>query len=294
MARLSLYSDLAFLSIWTGSYFVVAGLIWSRKKLLWSLRNQMAAAYIFIAVVPVLLLSSMAGLSAYLLYWQLGSYVLNSDVQARVQRVATVAGGLATTLANEAVLTGQSTSGALTIPDQTQGFVKSAKADIPGLEIGIGQGEDLLAETGSSEATGFRGIVLSGHTLALRAVQVRTIPGGKVFVSVSAPVTPELLDTLSTELGPIRFLVLQPTVNADEPGQIASLSGARLDVVQRIATDHRAEPRAASIFDKLINGVTTLDLVDLGDEHRPKGRAELHALFVTRPSFAQSAPICLP
>src|ERR1700722_5465014 len=66
-ARLPLYSDLGFLSIWTGSYFVVAGLIWSRKKLLWSLRNQMAAAYIFIAVVPGLVLLSIAALSGHLL-----------------------------------------------------------------------------------------------------------------------------------------------------------------------------------------------------------------------------------
>jgi hypothetical protein len=37
-----------------------------------SLRNRLVAAYVFIAVVPVLLLLAMAGLAAYLPYWQLG------------------------------------------------------------------------------------------------------------------------------------------------------------------------------------------------------------------------------
>lgn len=194
-SRLSLNSDLVFLSFWTASYFVVAGLIWARRRLLWSLRNQMSAAYLLIAVVPVILVLTMVGLTAYLLYWQLGSYVLYTEMQTRVTRVSTVAGGLATTMAIEAAATGKPTP-LLAIPNQSMGFLEAAKADIPGLQVEIGKGQDLLAETGSTEASGFRGIVLSGHTLAFRAVQVRAVRGGKVFVSVSAPITPQVLDTL--------------------------------------------------------------------------------------------------
>ena len=128
-----------FLSLWALSYIVISGLIWARKKLSWSLRNQMAAVYIFIAVVPVLLVVTMVGLGAYLLYWQLGSYVLYTEMQTRVQRVATVAGGLATTLAIEATATGRPVP-TLPIPTQTQGFLESAKADIPGLQVEIGTG----------------------------------------------------------------------------------------------------------------------------------------------------------
>ena len=189
-ARFSLNSDLVFLVTWVASYFLVAALIWIRRKLLWSLRNQMAAAYILIAVVPVMLVLTIVGLGAYLLYWQLGSYVLYTEMQTRVTRVYTVAGGLATTLAVEAA-NGKFTP-TLPIPKETLGFLDAAKADIPGLQVEIGKGEDLLAQTGSTEAAGFKGIVLSGRSLAFRAVQVRTVANAaiKVIVSVSAPITP--------------------------------------------------------------------------------------------------------
>lgn len=273
-----------FLSLWVLSYIVVSGLIRARKKLSWRLRNQMAAVYIFIAVVPVLLVVTMVGLGAYLLYWQLGSYVLYTEMQTRVQRVATVAGGLATTLAIEATATGRPVP-TLPIPAQTQGFLESAKADIPGLQVEIGTGEALLTRTGSDEAAGFKGIVLTGKELALRAVAVRPVPGGKVIVSVSAPITPELLETLAPELGPIRFLILQPISGDSVPGEIVSLNGQRLTVVERIVTRHRSEPRAANVFDKRIGGVTNLDVVDLREERTTKGEAQVHAAFVTRPSL---------
>src|SRR5580704_16574632 len=76
-----LESFFGFVSVWVVSYLVVWGVIWARRKLLWSLRNQMGAAYILIAVVPVLLLLATAGLAAYLLYWQIGSYILYNEVQ---------------------------------------------------------------------------------------------------------------------------------------------------------------------------------------------------------------------
>src|SRR5271165_6028084 len=45
-------------------YFVVRVLLWARERLLWSLRNRLVITYIFIAVVPVLLLLAMAGRAA--------------------------------------------------------------------------------------------------------------------------------------------------------------------------------------------------------------------------------------
>ena len=78
------------------------GWIWARDHLLWSLRNRLVAAYVFIAVVPVLLLLAMAGLAAYLLYWQLGSYVIYTEMEEREERVGVVATALATSYAVEA------------------------------------------------------------------------------------------------------------------------------------------------------------------------------------------------
>src|SRR5258705_4475952 len=90
---------LLFLAVLAFRYVMVRGFRWARKHLLWSLRNRLVIAYLFIAVVPVLLLLTMAGLGAYLLYWQLGSYVLYTDMQERLERLLQGAATIATTLA---------------------------------------------------------------------------------------------------------------------------------------------------------------------------------------------------
>src|SRR6266478_4901316 len=92
---------LLFLGVLAFGFVVVRGFRWARKRLLWSLRNRLVIAYLFIAVVPVLLLLTMAGLGAYLLYWQLGSYVLYTDMQERLERLSQVAATMATSFAIE-------------------------------------------------------------------------------------------------------------------------------------------------------------------------------------------------
>ncbi|MBI1738442.1 MAG: hypothetical protein HYR58_04265, partial [Acidobacteria bacterium] len=62
-------------------YFFIVGYVLYRLttlysgRLLWSLRNRLVVAYLFIAVVPVLLLAAMAGLSATLAFQQLAAYL---------------------------------------------------------------------------------------------------------------------------------------------------------------------------------------------------------------------------
>ena len=45
-------------------YFAFRLTPWVRSQLLWSLRNRLIVAYVFIAVVPVVLLLTMAGIAA--------------------------------------------------------------------------------------------------------------------------------------------------------------------------------------------------------------------------------------
>ncbi len=104
-----------FLAVLAFGYFAVRAFQWAREHLLWSLRNRLVIAYLFIAVVPVLLLLTMAGLGAYLLYWQLGSYVLYTDMQERFERVSEVAATMATSYAIEAASGHQ--AAALALPE---------------------------------------------------------------------------------------------------------------------------------------------------------------------------------
>src|SRR5277367_6749262 len=49
-------------------YFVMRLIPWLRRRVLWSLRNRLIVAYLFMAVVPVLLLVTMIGIATYLFY----------------------------------------------------------------------------------------------------------------------------------------------------------------------------------------------------------------------------------
>src|SRR5437867_7192061 len=79
----SLLSFLKYLAVLAGIYLLVRFIGWWRNRLLWSLRNRLIVAYLFIALVPVLSVVLLAIQAGKLLYTQLGSYVLYQDWQRR-------------------------------------------------------------------------------------------------------------------------------------------------------------------------------------------------------------------
>src|SRR5260221_10610595 len=82
-ARGKVFDYLEFIALLAALYLLYRLLAWGRSRLLWSLRNRLIVAGLFIAVVPVLLLVLLAVRSAGVLYSQLASYLLYEDVQRR-------------------------------------------------------------------------------------------------------------------------------------------------------------------------------------------------------------------
>ena len=271
-----------FLAVLALGYFAVRGFLWAREHLLWSLRNRLVTAYIFIAVVPVLLLLTMAGLGAYLLYWQLGSYVLYTDMQERIERLSEVAGTMATAYAIEAASGHQ--AAALALPEDQPTYLRAAMEELPGLKIETGRGEKLLRNAAGPSAKNFSGLVLRGDVLNLRAVVVRDTPSGPLVVSASVPVTPEFIETLVPELGPIQFEVLRPMKGNPEESAVV-FNRRAYSRVQRIATLNRPIPPAVNPFDKLITGLVSLEILDPDSQAADAEPSRLFASFSTRPSL---------
>jgi sigma-B regulation protein RsbU (phosphoserine phosphatase) len=272
-----------FLAILSLGYFAVRGFLWAREHLLWSLRNRLVIAYVFIAVVPVLLLLTMAGLGAYLLYWQLGSYVLYTDMQERIERLSEVAATMATSYAIEAA-SGHRIA-ALALPEDTPTYLRAAMTELPGLKIETGKGENLLRGADGSTQKSFSGLVLRRDVLNLRAVVVRTTPSGPLVVSASVPVTPEFIETLVPELGPIRFDVLRPKRGGTTQEVSVVINRQAYSRVQQIATRQRSVPPAVNPFDKLITGIVSLDMLDPDRQPADAEPSRLFASFSTRPSL---------
>src|SRR5215510_16546031 len=90
-----IYSFLKFLGLLSAGYLAFRLIAWGRSRLLWSLRNRLIVAGLFLALVPVLLLVTLAALAGQILYSQLGGYILYEDIHSRLGRMADSAASLA-------------------------------------------------------------------------------------------------------------------------------------------------------------------------------------------------------
>src|SRR6476646_10443830 len=81
-------SFLKYLAFLAALYLLVRFIGWWRSRLLWSLRNRLIVAYLFIAFVPILLIVTLVFLAGRILYSQLGAYLLHEAIQERIEVIA--------------------------------------------------------------------------------------------------------------------------------------------------------------------------------------------------------------
>src|ERR1700726_5054072 len=87
----SFVNFLKFLAVLCLFYLLFRMIGWWRSRLLWSLRNRLIVAYLFIALVPILLIVTLVALAGRILYSQLGAYLLYEDMQTRINTIADMA-----------------------------------------------------------------------------------------------------------------------------------------------------------------------------------------------------------
>lgn len=251
-------------------YIVVRFARWVRKSLLWGLRNRLVVAYVFIAVVPVVLLLTMAGVSAYLLYFQLGAHMLSDDVNECVASTANVADTLARSLAsargNE---TAAALSTVLTSPGSSA-VLSSARRHLPGLEIDTPPGDSGVPSPGRP-ARSFSGLVQSSGKLWIEALVPThfTSQGhsqqGELLARV--PVTAVLLQGLAPDLGPVQLTTFRPATSSDQSAEIFPFNGQRLVRLGQISSE-RPLPAKHGWWDIEISGGSTLDAI-LAEKDQP-------------------------
>src|SRR5260370_23748452 len=105
------------------------------------------------------------------------------------------------------------------------------------------------------------------------------------MVSASVPVTPEFIETLVPELGPIEFDVLRPQSEGSTQEASVVINRQAYSRVQQIATRQRSVPPAVNPFDKLITGIVSLDMLDPDSRPADAKPSRLFAPFSTRPSL---------
>jgi len=91
---------------WVGVLSFLAALLfavllyrWLKSKLLWRLRNRLIVTYVFIGVIPVVLVMSMASITVYLFAGQFANFVVTSELDSRLRSLQSVNTAIAHELA---------------------------------------------------------------------------------------------------------------------------------------------------------------------------------------------------
>ena len=278
--RLPFTGVLFLLSFISVIYFFVRLMPWFRNQLLWRLRNRLIVAYVFIAVVPVVLLLTMAAVAAYGLYLQLGAHLLHDGLQDRISVVTADADAIAGAM-QEAVDHGAAPGdeSMLTRPEVAM-LTDAARREWPDIRVLLNRGQHLLGARGGKD---YAGLVEVQNQLWIASIQSRSTRSGKIYVFVGAPVTPAFLDSLPTELGPIQMMLLQPTPEKPRAGISLEIQNRLYVPGLQILSRNRTLSPPSNFLDIRVNGASTLEALhhDPGQDSSP---APVLASFVLRPS----------
>jgi sigma-B regulation protein RsbU (phosphoserine phosphatase) len=230
---------------------------WSRwrAELLWSLRNRLIVAYVFIAVVPILLLVILAGRARQIIYAQLGSYILHEEIHRRVDLLADSAAHIA---AAEETLPASIDQKTLEQSLAAQLEVAEGKA-LPGLVVSFHVPEDYFRKFAGPKAHSFAGLVQTENQLRLASMREVESPRGKEILELSVPVTAEFLESVATDLGPFNMLLLHRVNDGSTAGDV-TIGTERYRVIGRVTTHKRSIPPATSWTDPVVDDLSILEV----------------------------------
>jgi sigma-B regulation protein RsbU (phosphoserine phosphatase) len=258
--------------------FRLAG--WWRTRLLWSLRNRLIIAYLFIAVVPILLIVTLVVLAGQILYSQLGAYLLYDDIHQRVAMMADVTDHIAAahgTLQkgiseeeSERVLAAQSHM----VHDQ----------ELPGLSIEFSNDPSLLRKVAGAGKTSFAGLVEETDTLYLMSIREMPESHGVRVATLRVPVSPEFLATIAPDLGAIQLNLTRRFEGGTRQGILYTSGDTQYETTRRIPARNRVLHPASHWIDPSITGFSRLDAVYVGAGGIFDPRRPVLVTFNARPS----------
>jgi len=272
-----IFSFLKFMALLAGSYLVLRLMAWGHTRLLWRLRNRLMVAYLFIAVVPVLLLVILAAFSARTLYSYLAAYLLREDVEQRIFLVRDIA---------EHIVAAEAAPLPATSRDEFEAQLAAQHdRELPELDINFTDDDSLLRNLAPGEDS-FAGFVQYGRTLWIMGMRVLPASNTPRLVELKVPVDKDFLATLAPDLGAIQFNLMRPVEGGARHGVVYSTGGKDYEVTTSIVAQDRALQPASSWIDTPVpvDVVSRFDSSFIGDERRVDLLRPVLAVFNARPS----------
>jgi len=284
---------LIFLSLGVAILLGIIAYRYVKAKLLWRLRNRLIVTYVFIGVIPAMLLMAMAFIAIYLFAGQFANFVVTSDLHAQLQSLeavnSAVAGEISERLENRQPV----------VAESLQGLRKAASEWAP-RHTCAWIGDKLIALDSCVTppfipATflekRFSGIVAEDGSLHLRAA-LKLVSGSQELTVISSELVDKaFLEKVAAGLGQITLYgsggpvtqgassTLSPRVDGDgregnpaeRPGQRRQEETAQAAIRPIFVAG--AVPPAANSLDRIITFPTPLPVLDWRDGKRVRASA---------------------
>jgi phosphoserine phosphatase RsbU/P len=88
-----------FLAVVAALLFFILGFVWVKRRILWRVRNRLIVTYVFIGVIPAILLITMAVITLYGLGGQFAVFVVTSEIQSQLRSMEAANNAIASEMA---------------------------------------------------------------------------------------------------------------------------------------------------------------------------------------------------
>ena len=213
-ARLLLLVAIIITGFWTGIKWTRIGI----RKVIWRLRNRLVVAYLFIALVPILLVGIFGLLGGRFLAGQIAVYLVSSELERRMFTLNSSAESLALVPAFQRERTWQRTYDILA-------------ESFPTVDVVILEGNNVsfpsepIIQAPPSGWGEINGIVVREDLLYAWARAVN----GKIQVTLLAPLTNEFLEGLAPGIGDVTILEFPSSIAGSSEPQAMSTHGSPSD-----------------------------------------------------------------
>ena len=274
------FSFLKYLAVLAGVYLLFRLIGWWRSRLLWSLRNRLIVAYLFIAAVPILSIVTLVVLAARILYSQLGAYLLYEDIHQRISMLADISEHIA--------IAHQTLPPSVTDQDSERILAAQSHAvhdrELPGLSIRFSNDQTLSRRVIPAGKRGFAGLLQEGDALAIVGMRIMADRKGERVVTLRVPVTPDFLSTVAPDLGAIQLNLMERDTGAAKSGLKYTSGDTQYVVARPIVARNRTLQKAMFWIDSPVDVVSRLDSVYVGPDGKVEPVRPVFAASTARPS----------
>jgi sigma-B regulation protein RsbU (phosphoserine phosphatase) len=227
---------------------------WFRQQVMWRLRNRLIVTYIFIGVIPVILVAAMAAIAGYLFAGQFAAYIVTNSINSQLDSLQSSNNLIAHELTTR-IKRGESAN-VLSLED-----LKRADRYWEDREIAVSQdGRTVLAippAAGSAfpvpafAKNQFHAVVRDHDKLFLRAVATATVDAHAVTIVSSEPLGRNLLEKIAADLGQVTLYSAGFDLNfndesgkasASSSGKASSKNGPNVTITDKGETKVKGQP----------------------------------------------------